>query len=87
MKEDIQALRDEVQALTGIVTKHISETQIYRTAQAEKLVEHHHDINGNGKLGLKTKVDRLERSEYIKNWIMGVVFTGLVAAVCGFIFK
>lgn len=87
MKEDIQALRDAIKDLTEIVTTHIAETKIYRTNHSDKLIEHHHDLNGNGKVGLKTKVDRLERSELIKNWIMGVVFTGLVAAVFGFIFK
>jgi len=87
MREDIQTLVDTINALKEIVTTHIAETKIYRNDQIAKLTEHHHDLNGNGKIGLKTKVDRLERSEYVKNWIIGVIFTGFITLACGYLLK
>lgn len=82
MSEDqFKPLEDKINNLTMIVQSHILETKIYRESQVKLLSAHDKDLNGNGTPGVKTRVDRLERTEILKNWILGSIFIALLGII------
>lgn len=85
--DKLDQLNGKVDGIKGTMDNHITSTNIYRDTQAKKLEEHHLDINGNGKPGLKTKVDRLERIEWIKNWFAGVIFVACIPVAINYFMK
>jgi hypothetical protein len=91
MSSELKAIGDKLDMLNGKVDgikstmdTHITATEIYRETQSGKLEKLEHTIDGNGHPGLKTKVDRLERSEYIKNWVIGVTFTTTLGVILNY---
>ena len=45
----------------------------------EMVTDLHHTVYGNGKMGLKTKVDRLWVGARLLTWVAAAVFTALLA--------
>jgi hypothetical protein len=84
MNADLKAISDKLDDLKGIVTNHITATNIYREDQVSKLAEHEKILTGDS--GLKIKVDRLERAEGVRNWIVGTVFTITITALLNYFF-
>ena len=46
-----------------------------------------HTVNGNGKEGLVTRVDRIEQVEISRKWLMRVLIVAIVTGIIGFIIK
>lgn len=82
MSEDqLRPIEDKINTLTAIVQSHIGETKIYRESQAKLLSHHDKDLNGNGTPGIKTRIDRLERTEQLKNWVLGSIFLAVLGII------
>lgn len=87
MNQDLKIITDKLDDIKGTMDKHITATEIYREEQKGKITKLEYAVEGNGKPGLKTKVDRLERSEYIKNWILGSLFVAIIPILISYLLK
>lgn len=81
-------VKDELQVLslklTEIGTRQKVQTEATNSKLdelGEKLDKVSYALDGNGKPGLKTRVDRLEQQSKIKNAILWVLFTTSLASI------
>lgn len=85
---ELSEIKKSVDDLKDIVITHIAKTDEYRTHK-DKLTEAHSQAlwdHGDNK-GLVTKVDRLERTDMLKNWIMGTIFIAVLSIIGTYYFK
>ena len=74
-----QVLLTELNNLTSLIQKHMDSD------------EKHFDqiysfLDGNGKPGLKTRIDRMEQLEVNRKWHLGYLWTAMVSGFVAFFF-
>jgi hypothetical protein len=73
-------LLTEIRNLTNLIQTHIIKDEKFQSTIEELL-------NGNGKPGLKTRVDRIEQIELSRKWSWKVAWTAIVGTAVGLIAK
>ncbi len=59
--------------------------ETFREYVIEKLDAVDEFINGNGKPGIKVRVDRLEQAKKVAGWVLGVIIAPLAVAAGVFV--
>ena len=67
--------------------KMIIETHSAVTSIKEKVEDHHADLYGNGKPGLKMDVDRLKTFKKVSCWFFGVMIVASVSIIARLCFS
>lgn len=83
MDKDLKDISDKVDALRGVVDRHIESTIIYREAQTKTLQQHSKEIWGgdNGDPGIKTKLDRIEQVENNRKWAIKATYGSVLGLI------
>jgi hypothetical protein len=79
-KVTLITLDQKLDFLVNKLTEHIAQDQ----ASFNQIT---YDLNGNGKPGLKTEVDRLVQTEVSRRWHFRAIWGAVVAAIIGWFIK
>lgn len=86
MQSRLERIEDKLDELSNVVSSFCAESKQDRSVLNRSVAKHEETIygDGNGKEGLRVRIDRLEQSEAgRKFWVMTAIGAGITAAITG----